>query len=202
MSKSPEKNQQILRAAITLFSRAHDINKVSMEDIAQEAHVSPTTIYNYFGTREMLLLAIVKELTQQTVERNRAFIRSDIPFPEKLISVMSTKVELMGQVNNEVIDKMMSQDSKVGQYFNEIYEHEIKPLWLEMVADGKKQGYIDPTLDDGILTAYLDIIKNGLSIRPVLLKDMKENIASLKQLLHIWLYGFMIKEIDLFRKEE
>jgi AcrR family transcriptional regulator len=49
MAKREKKSsqQQIMGAAVSLFRHTHDVKKVSLQEIAREAGVSPTTIYNY-----------------------------------------------------------------------------------------------------------------------------------------------------------
>jgi AcrR family transcriptional regulator len=42
-SEKSDKRQQILAAARTLFNRTHNVKRVSLEAIAEEASVSPTT---------------------------------------------------------------------------------------------------------------------------------------------------------------
>ncbi len=59
---SIEKRERILAAALSLFQRTHDVKRVSLEAIAREAGVSPTTIYNHFGTREALVAEVAKAL--------------------------------------------------------------------------------------------------------------------------------------------
>jgi AcrR family transcriptional regulator len=195
------KRQKILAAAFDLFRRAHDIRRVSLETIAEEAHVSPTTIYNYFGNRETLVFEVIKELVRTNIERNRALISSELPFPQKLIGIISGKLELADKVNNEIIEKMLSQDKTVAPFIDQIFKKEIKPLWKDMVADGKKQGYINPTLDDEALLVYLDVLQAGFRARPELFQNFQNNMDFIEQLTRLMFYGFLKKEIDLFRKE-
>lgn len=196
-----DKRQKILAAALSLFQRTHDIKRVSLEAIAQEAGVSPTTIYNHFGTRETLLLEVAKGLVSQNLERNRALIRSDLPFAQKIIGVISGKVELASQTNSEVIEKLLSQDKTIAPFIDRLYEQEIKPLWREMLADGRHQGYIDPALDDEVLLVYLDALKEGFAARPEIAQNLARHPKLIEQLTRIMFYGFLKKEIDLFAKE-
>jgi hypothetical protein len=71
-----------------------------------------------------------------------------------------------------------------------------------MLADGKKQGYINPALDDEVLIVYLDVLKAGFSARPEVLKDFRENMGLIEQLTRLVFYGFLKKDINLFPKEE
>jgi AcrR family transcriptional regulator len=200
--ENTSKRQKILAAAFDLFRRAHDVRRVSLEAIAKEAHVSPTTIYNNFGNRETLVFEVIKELVRTNVERNRALISSELPFPQKIIGIISGKLELANKVNNEIIEKMLSQDKTVAPFIDQIFKKEIKPLWKDMVADGKKQGYIDLSLDDEALLIYLDVLQLGFRARPELFQGFQNSMGFIEQLTRLMFYGFLKKDIDLFRKEE
>ena len=197
-----EKRQKILNAAGALFNRTHDVKRVSLEDIAEEAGVSPTTIYNNFGDRETLLYEVIKEITKQNLERNRNIVRSDLPFPQKIVSIISSKMNIAGEVNSELIEKLITQDKRIAPFVDELYEQEIKPLWQEIMTDGKKQGYIDPTLNDASLLVYLDILQAGLKAKPEFFKNFSENMGLIEQITRLMFYGFLKKDIDLFRKGE
>jgi AcrR family transcriptional regulator len=201
MKSTIDKKQQILTSAIGLFNRTHDVKRVSLETIAREAHVSPTTIYNYFGTRENLLYEVIKILVQENMESSRELIRSNISFPEKLIGLTNVKLNLATNVNNEILDTLVTQDKSIAPFIDEIYQNEIRPLWQEIIAEGKKQGYVDASLDDEALLVYMDILKAG-SVNIDLLKNWSENMRLIQQLSHIIFYGFMKKEIDFFRKDD
>ena len=56
----PEKKQRILAAADKLFSR-FGINKTGMDEIARLSRVARGTLYNYFGSKDGILEALIKE---------------------------------------------------------------------------------------------------------------------------------------------
>ena len=198
---SIEKRERILAAALSLFQRTHDVKRVSLEAIAREAGVSPTTIYNQFGTREALVTEVAKALLGEILKMGRSFIKSDLSFPRKLTEIIAGKLDITSQVHGEILTKMVSQDKTMTAFVAEAYHTEIQPLWREMLADGKRQGYIDPALDDEALIAYFDIIRTGYSARSELLENLSQNMGLLEQLTRIMCYGFLKKEIDLFKKE-
>ncbi len=198
----PDKRQKILTAAVALFRRTYNVKKVSLESIAREARVSPTTIYNYFSTRETLLNEVARALLQEILGMARSFINADLPFPQKLTEIIAGKLDIASQVNSEVLTKLVSQDNSMTAFIEEVYRAEIKPLWLDFIADGKRQGYIDPLLDDSSLILYLDIVRAGLATQPWLTRDLEKNMPLLEQLTRLVFYGFLKKDIDLFKKEE
>jgi AcrR family transcriptional regulator len=196
-----DKREQIIQAAVTLFSQTHNVKKVSLEAIAEAAHVSPTSIYNNFGTREALVYEVVKELAHSNIERNKTMIHADIPFPQKLIGVISGKVDMTDKVNGEIIEKMLGQDKTIAPFIDEIYEKEIRPLWVQIMAEGKKEGYVDQAIDEAAIVIYLDILQAGLKGKKEIFRDFKNNMGLLEQLTRIMFYGFLKKDIDLFQKE-
>jgi AcrR family transcriptional regulator len=197
-----DKKQRILKAAVTLFSKAHDARKVSVEEIAREAHVSPTTIYNYFGTRETLLLETAKTLTRDIIKMSMGILHSDLPFPDKLRGIISGKMDLVGQYSREVLGKLLGNDKSSAAFGRELFETEVKPLWLEFIASGKREGYIDPSVDDEALLAYLDILRAGASARPDMTANYSENMTLLKNVSRLMFFGFLKKEIAMFPEEK
>jgi AcrR family transcriptional regulator len=197
-----EKRKQIISSAISLFGHTHNFQRVSLEAIATKAHVSPTTIYNNFSTRENLINEVLKNLILTNLDRNRALIYSNLPFPQKLDGIISGKLDMTGEVSNEIIQKLVSQDETIAPFIDRLYQEQIKPLWKEMVKEGKNEGYIDPGLDDEALLIYLDVIQAGFKARPELLKGFKKNAKLIEQLTRLMYYGFLKKEIDLFGKKD
>jgi AcrR family transcriptional regulator len=193
--------QRIMGAAVSLFRRTHDVKKVSLQEIAREARMSPTTIYNNFGTREKLVYEVIKVLLRENLERSRNLIRSDVPFPQKISAIIIGKLDMASKLDGEVIEKILSQDKNIVPFIDQIYESEIQPLWKEMLVDGKKQGYIDASLQDEALLIYLDVLKAGFSARQGVLQKITDNVSTIKQLTHIVFYGFLKKEVRLFNKE-
>jgi AcrR family transcriptional regulator len=201
IAEKSEKRRKIIIAARVLFNHTHNVKRVSLEAIAREAGVSPTTIYNNFGDRETLVYEVIKELVRTNLERNRALIRSGLPFAQKLVGIVSGKMDVAGEFNAEIIEKLVGQDKNIAPFIDKIMKEEIRPLWGEMVADGKKQGYIDPALDDEALLAYMDILQAGLRAKPEVFKGFQNNMDFVQQLMRLMFYGFLKREIDLFQKE-
>ncbi len=201
MKQTANKHQQILNAAVDLFKRAHDINKVSLESIAREARVSPTTIYNHFGTREALVIEVAKTLFREILDMARSFIRSDLHFPRKLTDIIAGKINIISQVNREVLNKLMSQDKNMTGFIEEVFRTEITPMWLEFIAEGKRQGYIDPSTDSDSLIVYFNILRAGMASMSHLTRDWEKNMPVIEQLTRLMFYGFLKKEVDLFQKE-
>jgi len=188
------KRERITKAAVRLFNSTHNFNKVSIEDIAREANVSPTTIYNNFGNRDNLIISIIKHIHLAGLEAYNTIIRADIPFPEKIKLSMERKVNVVGELDWNLIDRMVSQDIGLANFAAEINEAEAKPMLLELIKDGKQQGYIDPNLSNEAIMMYLEILQESGSAFFRIINAPGVSSDTLKDLNHILFYGFMNRE--------
>jgi len=188
------KKEIIIKAAIQLFQNSHNFNKVSIEDIAKEANISPTTIYNNFGNRDNLVVEVIKQISLAGLEAYKTIIRSDMPFPEKIKLSMDRKINLVGELDWNVIDKMVSQDARLADFAAEIYEFENKPMLLELIEDGKRQGYIESDLSNEAIMMYLELFQASGSAFFRIVNAPGVNPDSVRDLTQILFYGFMNKE--------
>ena len=74
--RATERRQQLLAAALEVFSE-QDFDEVSVDEIADAAGVSHGLIFQYFGTKKDLYVAIVEPL----IEQFRARIQPDLSQP-------------------------------------------------------------------------------------------------------------------------
>ena len=60
--------RRIEQAVLTLFS-SRDFHEVTLLDVAKAAHVSLQTIYKYFGSKEVLVYAMLDVMLGRLAER-------------------------------------------------------------------------------------------------------------------------------------
>lgn len=65
--RSKARREEILKAAQKVFAQK-GFQEATVSDVAQEAKVSETTIYEYFSTKEDLLFSIPMETTRKAME--------------------------------------------------------------------------------------------------------------------------------------
>ena len=198
----PGRRQRIIDAAVGLFHRTHDVRKVTVEDIAKTAGVSPTTVYNQFGSRDALVIEVVKVLIQNIQENARKYLRSDLPFPAKLTGMITGKMELTADFDNEVVTRLMSQDARIAPILEEVYSGDLSQLWLEMLEDGKRQGYIEESLSAEAFLVYMDAMRIGFTAKGEVFKDWQSRMDLIEELTRLFFYGFLKKDVDLFGKKE
>lgn len=155
-----DRKKRIIAAAIKLWQQAHNVNKVSLADIAREAGVSPTTVYNQFGTREGLVHEVIRHLFEDILEKQKAILKSDLPFPEKIQSLISAKMKPIKGIELDLVDKICI-DPVDKQYVEDVTVKEFKPMMRAVIREGKREGYIRPETPDEVIMLYLDVLKSG-----------------------------------------
>jgi len=189
------KKLRIIESAVRLWQATHNINKVSLADIAREASVSPTTIYNQFQTRDGLIREVIRYLTEKLLESQWAIIKSDLPFPLKIQQTLNAKMSSLEGMQSTLLEKF-SSDPVAKNYLDQIYEDHSKPMMMTLIQEGKQQGYIHPDLDEDAVMLYLDILKaGGVSCADKLQKFLKDP-DFVNGLTRIIYFGLFQKEFD------
>ncbi|MFC1846197.1 TetR/AcrR family transcriptional regulator [Chloroflexota bacterium] len=193
--KKETKREKIIRAAVQLLRPARNINKVSIEDIAREAGVSPTTIYNNFGDKETLLIEVIKQIGDDAVESYRKIIRADIPFPDKIQQVVRQKMAAASEMDWSGIFKLLAQDPRLAEYTEKVHVEEVRSNFIELIEDGRRQGYIEPDLSVEAILLYLDFLREGSGLVSRIPREIRENTKIMQDLNDIVFHGFVNRNV-------
>jgi len=188
--RKEQKKESIRRAALELF-KTYGVKKVSINDIASKAAVSPVTIYNHFGSKEELVRDVVKQVILSTQEKYQAIIEGDKPFLEKLEFIIFDKTEIAREYNGEFVQRVISNDPEIQQFINSIWERKVTQLMIDFFEEGKRQGYINPELSQETILLYTDIFRRGIMAHPGLFAAPEHNEKLVRELSHLYLYGVM-----------
>lgn len=194
MARKTQK-ERIITTAIKLWRETHNVQKVSLADIAREAGISQTTIYNNFQTRDGLVEEVIKYLIHQTLDKQWAVVRSNLPLPVKIQNIISTKTDTMRNIYSDVLAKL-ANDAATREYLDNMYQAEIKPIMHEIIEDGKQQGYIRPDMPEEAVMIYLDMLKDGGMANTEKLKKLMDNSELMLGLTRLIYYGLFQKEFD------
>src|SRR5215831_5437981 len=81
--RTQQKREAILDTAQRLFFE-RGIADVPVTEIARQAHVSPVTIFSYFGTKQALAREVMKRYMDHAIDEAQQALTLDIPFQDKL----------------------------------------------------------------------------------------------------------------------
>jgi AcrR family transcriptional regulator len=198
--RKTDKKDRIVAAAIKLWQQAHQVNKVSLVDIAAEAGVSPTTVYNNFSTREGLVYEVIRHIFSETINRQKAVLKSDVPFPEKIQSVISLKMEPIKGMELDLLDKICTNPA-ARQYVEELTETEFKPMIKAIIQEGKLEGYIRHDITDEVIMLFFDILRKGeMACNEGIGRIITDNDTTLAFTRLVY-FGLFQKEFDMSFKD-
>lgn len=169
---------QIIARAIELFSR-HGFDDVTVDQIAEAADVGKGTIYNYFETKEDIVVAFMVELEGEIQAKTRSLVRSTGSLSAVLTEFVRFQFRLKSPYHQFVRVLM-------GQIF--LRTEPFLPYMVEM------QKAIDPPLE----ALFLRLQERGLIRKDVLLSEL---IVIFKT-IHLGLSALWAVEGPPFRRTE
>lgn len=186
--RKEQKKEVIRRAALELF-QAHGFQKVSINDIASKAGVSPVTIYNHFGSKEELTRDVLKWFCMVLMDRYRSIMEGDLPFREKLEQIIFDKSEVVKQFRGEMLQKFSENDPDMQDFLQELYMNHQLPAIKRFFDEGIEQGYISRRFSMEAIMLYFDIIRRGFYGIPNIGEYSVKNPDKMKELIALFTYG-------------
>ena len=188
--RKEQKKESIIRAALDLFMQ-YGFKKVSVNDIAVKANVSPVTIYNHYGNKNSLVHEVIRYQLGSMIENYRTIIHGDGTFPEKLKEIVFNKVEVASQFRGELASIALRDNSVYSQPVYEEFEQEALKMTLDLFEEGKSEGYIGKDISEQTLIIYFDILKSGITASTQLYTDEESYPRIVRELNELFLYGLV-----------
>lgn len=143
--KRTEKKRDAIRKATLDLYQKYGIRKVSIADIAKQAHVSPATIYNHFSTKENLTTDSIKSFISDSIDEFMAIIDSDTPYPEIISNIIMAKTKRIKGLSPELLTEILATNNEVQKFYTEAYNNKLIPRWIDFLERGIKEGYVKNT---------------------------------------------------------
>jgi AcrR family transcriptional regulator len=190
--KKEQSQKAIIEAAMELF-KIHGFKKASISDVARAADVSPVTIYNHFGSKDGLVRETVKALLMRILEKAREVIREDKPFPEKLETIIFDKSKIASDYRGQLMQELARSDPELVDWVDSVWMKDARKTTLELMDEGKREGYVDPKLSNETLLLYLELIRKGAMASPELLAQIEPDVEVYRKLNSLFIYGLVGK---------
>jgi TetR/AcrR family fatty acid metabolism transcriptional regulator len=167
--KSIDKRAIILDAALRTFvKRGYPETKVA--EIASEAGVAEGTIYNYFHSKEELLLALFDEKWGMIIDEIRKKIRR-LDDPNKKLKAIFAVVVTMFRKNRQLAELFMVDIRQSSIFLNNYTINrivEFLDLIEELLEEGKRKGLYRKDLDTRVARMIIFGAAQGILLSWVL----------------------------------
>jgi AcrR family transcriptional regulator len=167
------RRQQILDAAAACFAR-RGFHQTTMQDICNEAALSPGAVYRYFQSKEEIIRAMCSRGNHEDVELIQGAMQLDdtLDVLDELIRIFFAGVEdrelcvLMIELSAEA-----RRNEFIAESLGETREQVLGPL-REIVRRAQARGEIEPSLDTNAVANVMLGVYQGLVLQKLQNPDM------------------------------
>ncbi|GIN96970.1 TetR family transcriptional regulator [Siminovitchia terrae] len=185
--RKQKKMEQIFSASIELFFK-YGFQKVSVNEIAHKANVSPATIYNYFGTKEQLYTDSLMDWLDKQLAQYEDILNSRLSFFEKTKKIMLLESKNLKILADEFPNIPSSDSRRLIQMMDGYNEQKVVPFFKKFVALGKQEGYIRKDQSEEMMMRYFTMFQNEL-VRNWEGSNQKRITENMDHLMELFFYG-------------
>lgn len=163
-SKKARTRARIIEVAIRIFGK-RGIAAPTVEEIAAAAEVGKGTIYNYFATKEEIVVAYMVELEERVQARLRHFVKSKAPLHELLTDFLLFQLQLKAshvEFDRVLLAHMFAHTEQFRPYMAEMQKF-IDPVLEELFRNLEGRGVIRKDVDLQDMILIFKTIHLGLS---------------------------------------
>jgi len=161
--KKTETKDRIIAAAIPIFARG-GIESATVDEIALAADVGKGTIYNYFQTKEEIVVAFLVEIEKKVQSRVARYANAPGTLKELLVAFLEFQLKLKKPHHEFVrvfFAQMYARGSAESIWIQEL-QQTIDPPLAEFFGMLRNRGLIRPDLDIQDLIVLFKMLHVGL----------------------------------------
>jgi len=155
-----DKKKAIMQTALELFDQ-YGFDKVTVTEIANKAHVSKVSIYNFFESKDNLRRIIVKIMLDESLKKLTALVEEEGNFIDKIEEYIQIRTWYYGKYSLQFFFHAVESDPELRQYFDDFNAYN-KRLVMEFIDKGKKSGIFTPDASDSAIEICIDMIQTYL----------------------------------------
>jgi AcrR family transcriptional regulator len=185
-SEQATRKQQIFEAAVELYVQK-GVQETSMRAIAQAAGMGKSTLYDYFKSKEDILLFVLEQETEIMTDITRRAAQLDLPAVDRLRKIMFEHAAFIQQ-NHSLFLRLSAEAQRLNAHSQRAIQqrrYAFQDLVRGVIEEGIQDGSFRPV--DALLAARL-LINSLLAVhyttRPTgTIADM------LQETVNLFLYG-------------
>ncbi len=178
------KKRQIIKAAYDLFLN-QGIKNTTIQMIAKNAGVSQVTIYNYYDSKENVMVEVAKVFFEKYAREFEAIVYdSSFSFKSKLDTLIQFEIDYVQRLNTDLIEGFHTTKNMHMNALRQWYNNNRIYVGMEhLIREGKNEGIIEKTIDSDSIILFIELIR-GVGDRPEI-----NNKKRLIDLFHLAFYG-------------
>jgi AcrR family transcriptional regulator len=155
-----DKKKAILQTALELFDQ-YGFDKVTVTEIAEKAHVSKVSIYNFFESKDNLRRIIIKDILDESIRKVQKLIEKEADFIDKIGEYIQIRTWYYGKYSLQFFFEAVESDSELRQYIDD-FNASNKRLVMEFIDEGKRSGVFSADVSDASIEIVIDMFQTYL----------------------------------------
>jgi AcrR family transcriptional regulator len=189
-----DKKNAIMQAALELFD-LYGFDKVTVAEIADKAHVSKVSIYNFFESKNNLRRIIIKDMLDESIGKMRALTEKEGSFADKIEEYIQIRTWYYGKYSLRLFFEAVESDPEVRQYLDD-YNAANKQLLLRLIREGKQAGVISPDASDAAIDICIDMIQTYLVHNREIRDKIERNPEMVREINMLFIDGLIRSRND------
>lgn len=186
-----DKKRAIMQTALELFDR-YGFDRITVAEIAEKAHVSKVSIYNFFGSKDNLRRIIIKDILDESIEKLKALIEKQGNFIDKIGEYIQLRTRYQGKYSVNFFFDAIESDPELRQYHKD-FSVANKRLIMEFIEQGKRSGVFSPDVSDAAIEIYIDMFQTYF-VDNREIRDMVERNPQLTQEVYMLFLDGLIRQ--------
>ena len=152
---SEEKRNRIMDFAFRKFTAA-GIAQITMDDIARGVGMGKGTLYQFFPSKEILIMHTMDFIASNMEKKLDQLLENQgLSSVEKLSLFLKTMAERLSSLNPSILEYLERSMPAAYEKIGMIRQHMIEDKLGRLLADGKKNGLFDPSMEDGLVVQMM-----------------------------------------------
>ena len=183
--RTEAKKDKILAAALDLFC-TYGTEKTSINEIATKAGVAPASIYNYFGSKEVLMKETIINILEDGWRARQELWETDLPFPELIKRAIAMSEEFFDRSNLETMKALFDSNTEIRKLVDDFNRNRYPHIVGKFLEKGRREGYIRKEISLEAAMIYLKMFQEVL-MQPGIVNNQNKNL--IKELVDLMIYG-------------
>ncbi len=140
-----QRRHRVFDASVSLFL-SNGFRETTMQEIAAAAQMGKSTLYDYFETKDEILISYVEDAVEDLMERARQIVSQEIPVIEKLRQVLHAHLEYL-MANKEFYVRLTYEVQRLAldsQQRIQVKRHAYQDLICELIEAATHEGAFRP----------------------------------------------------------
>lgn len=185
-----QKKEQILQS-LTKLIMTRNFKEIGVREIAQQAGVSPASIYNFFGSKERLAKEVFYYEMDSTGNDFIQMIHSDLTFKEKMERMYELSVNNQETLNSEGMKNFMFEDPAFKEHVEQYAGEVIIPEIMKLIEQGQAENQINGGVSAEAIMLYMQGLIAMMG-NPSMAEKLTVNMR--KELGNLFFYGIFGKK--------